>query len=42
MVKQIHPTDHGNPKQHPYGKTENIFIHTSGKTELWKNEELET
>ena len=27
MVKQIHPTDHGNPKQHPYGKN-GEHIHT--------------
>lgn len=36
MVKQIHPTDHGNPKQHPYGKN-GEHIHTY----KWKDGTLE-
>ena len=36
MVKQIHPTDHGNPKQHPYGENGE---HTH--TYKWKDGTLE-
>lgn len=26
MIKQIHPTNHGNPSEHPYGKMVNILM----------------